>query len=1750
MKKRIILLTIVILSALAVEAKPVGVERARTIGNNFLNAISHSINGSLKEEETPFSGFYVFNASRGFVIVAADDCVQPILGYSLTGTFRTGEIPENVKGWLENYEDAIAAAKKAEQRKEGHDCNSRINVVAEEWQRLSSGNAPLTTVSTSVSPLLTTTWDQSPLYNDLCPYDSSYGQHVLTGCVATATAQIMKYWNHPATGYGSHSYHASNSHADYGWLTADFGTTNYAWDTMPNALTSASSAAEINAVATLMYHVGVGVEMGYNVNGSGAVNHSIYSPSAMSALIDYFKYAPDIVVLTPDVTNFDAYRATLRAELDQNRPILYKGRGNSGGHSFVCDGYDQYDNFHFNWGWGGLYDGYYAIGALNPGPHTFNLSTAAMLNIRPNANFGTGGTVAVSTTGGDSTCTAVGAGTYAFGDTVTLFATAGEGYRFAGWSDNSQYNPRTFTMTGGNYSFTARFETLGSDTLSYYGNKGLYTSWGEYEEGVDKYWGIKLPASSLTPGHTLKAVELFIEDYYNGDYDLTIYSGTTAPTDTIYSTTEWVGYDDRNDWFSFFLPTPYTVEAGKSIWITFHNNDITFPATVCTSCGNPDGFLYGPAFNPDPEWNLYTFMIRGRFDTPVAVAHGDTLSYCVNKPYYTSMSAEEWGIMIPSAELAGRNYLKSVKLFVDYTGIYTLNVYKGGNNAPGILVHTQPADITSRGWQEIVLDGIVAINAPDSLWITFSCPDLRWPAAFCRYTGSPNSNWVTWGGSNWEHLSFAWGSFSWMIKAITSATTPILPPPTVVIRGERYAGIGAPTTFTATHTTGTVVTWNFVDGTPTTATGDTVAVTWSTTGWRQISASVSNSHGTGTDNLWVNVVDCDQPITIYPYRLGFEATENMVCVDTLDYDNDGYGWNFSDDRHNGQRAFASNGTIWNGNAWVQAAADDWLILPKMATLQNASYSLNWYEMTSYDEVNNPHYGVFIDTTCSGNPANYMLVAEYNNVDDAGEWYLQRSLDLSAYAGKTFRLAFRHYNAGTNTLFIDDIIVNETVPLFRESDTISYCGGRSLQGNLGYGGTTHWGVKFTSAQLAGCDTLKSVLLYVERDGNYTLNITQEGTDAPGTFIRSVDTMFIGQYGWQEFVLNPAIPINNMQPLWLTFVSTASYPAMYTQFCGDYNSDWVSSNGVYWEHATDYNFYASWMIKAVISSNENCSNISLPYNANFTQCWSANGGATIVDATHATINTQGQGLVSPWFEAQPGQVFVAGTFIHDEDWEYDEDCNCELNVILENENGIIEEYQPCVNTWWDFSFGVATNGGLMRVRFEYVGSVPLPTLQISDVAIFNYNLDLTIDAPDVASEGDTITITTHLTLPEGASASNIYNRYIYFYNDSERFGIYDSVNTILSQTDSTLTMVLNALGAYYFAAGATISNAYQNHEANANVWTSKTYYYDEDSIYYSSSAKTTVVGSHPDLHHAAIAPTAISIGDDAFYMRNNLTSIDLPDGLQRIGHMAFARCPQLTEVTIPHAVQWIGDNAFWNCTSLEVLNFNADSCQTMSPSTADNGSYWPVFIGCGSLHTINIGENVTRIPDRAFWGSQIRGLLVIPNSVVSIGYDAFFHFNQNQQGDGDTLCIVLGSALQSIGDNCFPNVPHMLHTVISRNPVPPSRYNASFYVDPNFGHLIVPCGSSAAYNAAPYWNEFIISEDCDGIEDVADDEMSIIAVEGGIIVKGARSMPVEVYDVMGRKVAAGSSIANIIPIDRTGVYMVRVGDSPARKVVVIK
>lgn len=1447
MKKITVLWVMLFVMAFGTMANPVDVNRARRVASAFLTAKYHRTVDDLKVVETPYSSFYVFNAPSGFVMVAADDCVSPILGYSLTRTFKVEGMPSNLRGWLDGCESTIARLKgeKTDGEKQGSAAGHMSKAVVTEWQQLLGGVAPQPLLTTTVSPLLTTTWNQSPLYNDMCPYDSTYEQHVVTGCVATATAQIMKYWNHPTTGYGSHSYYAQNSHISYGVLSANFGNTTYNWSIMPTALTSASSQTEIDAVAQLMYHVGVAIEMNYNVSfegGSGAYNHSSYNPSSMSALVDYFKYAPDIVVVRPGCYDAATYSAMLRAELDQQRPILYDGRDPDGGHSFVCDGYDDNNMFHFNWGWGGYCDGYYALGALNPAPggtggnstYTFNLSNSAMLGIRPNANFGTGGTVTVNTTGGTAGCSVSGAGTYNFGDTVTLVVTAAEGYRFGGWTDNSQENPRVFTMTGGNYSFTARFETIGGDTMSYCGNMAHESYWGEYDQGFDKYWGIKLPAASLGTGRTLSAVEFYVgSSYYAGTFDMTVYSGTTAPTDTVYSTTVTTGSSDINSWYSIFLPTPYTVEAGKSIWITFHNNDILFPATVTASCGNPDGFLYGAAFAPDPEWTRFSFMIRGRFDNPGVVVDGDTISYCGDKGYQTSWAVEEWGIMLPAAELQGRNYLKSVKMFADFDGIFTLHVYKGGATAPGTQVHSQPARIEGYGWHEIVLDSTVAINAGDSLWITLENHELTWPATSCRYTGNTNSNWFTRNGEGWNHLDnyFGDGNFSWMIKAVTSATAPVLPPPTVVVSGESHAGVGETVTFTAAHSVGTTVTWAIQGGTPATASGDTVAVSWNRCGFYRVSATVSNANGSTTDSLMVSVADCDS------------------------------------------------------------------------------------------------------------------------------------------------------------------------------------------------------------------------------------------------------------------------------------------------------------------------------------------ISLPYTADFTQCWTADGGAVITDSAHAYITSQGQTLTSPWLMTQPGLTFIGMILsrTNGEQWN----ANARYSMRVEDENGgLLYGFEDDVRpTFSNPSF--YSNGGRVRVVFEYTGSVAVSSFYIESLVMYQYDISLAMDLPPVATVGDTVTLRLSSYLQNNDTCDYVsawmydtpnYSNYrrLYPYPDAN-----DSTITVVAQSDNCLSVVWHRSGNYEIGASVSKYYVYDGWLAQANcyevisVLANPVYF--EDSIYYTSAAKDTVIGSHRQLHNAVLPASVRVVKDSAFFNRGYLASLSLPEGLEHIGKMAFACDYALTEVTIPQGVKVIGDNAFWNCSALTTVNFNADSCVAVSPTTASDGSYWPAFIDCYSLTTVNIGENVKRIPDRTFWGCyNLRGTLVIPDTVTYIGYDAFTGWNQNWVGGADTLAIVLGSSVAEIGEYAFGMAFGKLRSVVSRNPVPPSIQGHTFYVQQDVATLTVPCGTIPAYMASPYWNDFVlVYDDCSGIDEVdAADTPRIYSVEHGIVVEGAVGEQVRVYDVMGRTVATTLCGGGVISVPQTGVYMVAVGERQACKVVVLK
>ncbi len=344
-----------------------------------------------------FSHFYLIErtSGTGFVIVSADDCVQPVLGYSLTSPVSV-EIPVSTMELFRGYENeiiycvtnGIAATEevRAAWQKLG---SSQSGGNAVDDYGLLSGEVASSQGTVVVGPLLSTTWNQAPIYNDYCPYNNTYNERTVVGCVATAMAQIMKYWNYPERGIGSNSYNMSA----YGNLSANFANTVYDWGNMPNAIYASSSAAQISAVATLSYHCGVAVNMQYNVSSQGGSSAHIDggNPSAEYALKTYFGYKNTLSSVYRNNYTDVQWNAMLRDELNAGRPLLYGGAGIGGAHAFVCDGYDSDGLFHYNWGWGGNYDGFFASNNLAPSgggigsnsSNTFNNNQLAIFGIEP-----------------------------------------------------------------------------------------------------------------------------------------------------------------------------------------------------------------------------------------------------------------------------------------------------------------------------------------------------------------------------------------------------------------------------------------------------------------------------------------------------------------------------------------------------------------------------------------------------------------------------------------------------------------------------------------------------------------------------------------------------------------------------------------------------------------------------------------------------------------------------------------------------------------------------------------------------------------------------------------------------------------------------------------------------------------------------------------------------------------------------------------------------------------------------------------------------------------------------------------------------------------------------------------------------------------------------------------------------------------------------------------------------------------------
>ena len=379
MKRTIVSFLLVTLFFGGLQAKPVDVNTAKSLGIKFMNVNTEIKSARADLVYTAYADngqacFYVFGVRpKGFVIVSADDRAKPILGYSTESAFSSEEIAEGLESFFTNYRAGFSQMMAANE--------TRTEEAANDWNRLAAtGKINDAKITREVPKMLTTIWNQSALYNDMCPVDSAGSNyHVYAGCVATAMAQIINFWQWPHTGREAYSYTCY----PYGELYVDFENAHYRYELMPDFLDWTSTPEEVHAVAMLQYHAGVSVEMNYTPEGSGA-----YSPSVVGALSRYFRYDGSLMRFEQKnwYTNSE-WESMLRENLDMGMPLYYAASGNDGGHAFVCDGYDDNNMFHFNWGWQGFDNGYYAINAFYLSHYSFLEYHEAIFGIYPDSDY-------------------------------------------------------------------------------------------------------------------------------------------------------------------------------------------------------------------------------------------------------------------------------------------------------------------------------------------------------------------------------------------------------------------------------------------------------------------------------------------------------------------------------------------------------------------------------------------------------------------------------------------------------------------------------------------------------------------------------------------------------------------------------------------------------------------------------------------------------------------------------------------------------------------------------------------------------------------------------------------------------------------------------------------------------------------------------------------------------------------------------------------------------------------------------------------------------------------------------------------------------------------------------------------------------------------------------------------------------------------------------------------------------------------
>lgn len=345
-------------------ASTVSENMARTIASRFMTGKTWqvAVETSAHHAQSSSRPYYVFNANEGgYVIVAGDDRVPAILGYSRSGTLDPNTAPPALLGLLDSYSQQIDALSSQPQ-----------------LHQAVSSNLP------AIAPLVSCHWNQREPYNQQLPYVDS--NQAVTGCVATAMAQIMYYYKWPARPSATiPAYITKTNKIDMPALSP----VDFQWELMRDIHLNEESPSS-TAVSTLMLYCDQALQMDFLKTSSSASTSAI-----PSALINYFDYSPSARYVKRASFTTNEWEALLYNELRQSRPVVYRGSKDPGGHSFICDGYDGNGLFHINWGWGSMSDGYYVLSILNPsdqgigsadGSYGYIFEQGMVIGITPGSN--------------------------------------------------------------------------------------------------------------------------------------------------------------------------------------------------------------------------------------------------------------------------------------------------------------------------------------------------------------------------------------------------------------------------------------------------------------------------------------------------------------------------------------------------------------------------------------------------------------------------------------------------------------------------------------------------------------------------------------------------------------------------------------------------------------------------------------------------------------------------------------------------------------------------------------------------------------------------------------------------------------------------------------------------------------------------------------------------------------------------------------------------------------------------------------------------------------------------------------------------------------------------------------------------------------------------------------------------------------------------------------------------------------------